>query len=95
MNDRTTARLRWSCRRGMRELDLWFNAYLENTYPLATRKDQQDFEQLLEFHDQDLFDWLMGNTQPTNKDLLPLIESIRLSANQPNNTCLTQSHSPI
>lgn len=85
MDDRTTARLRWACRRGMLELDLWLQSYLLGAYPRATREEQQAFEQILECHDQDLFDWLMGNTQPTDKKLLPVIDRIRSSS------CLTTS----
>ncbi len=85
MKDRKTARLRWSCRRGMRELDFWFKTYMDNAYPTASLEDKNSFEQLLKFHDQDLFDWLMGNTQPTDRNLLPIIDSIRLTASQANN----------
>ncbi len=79
MDERTVARLRWACRRGMLELDVWLLSYLDNSYPQATHKEKQDFEQLLDFHDQDLFDWLMGNTQPTDKNLLYIIDCIRSS----------------
>ena len=79
MDERISARLHWACRRGMLELDLWFNAYLDNRYPEASTKDQQDFEQLLEFQDQDLFDWLMGNTQPSDRKLLHIIDCVRSS----------------
>lgn len=73
------ARLRWACRRGMRELDLWLHGYLETVYPDAPASEQRAFESILEFADQDLFDWLMGNTLPADKTLLPLIERIRTS----------------
>ena len=85
MTAHTTSRLRWSCRRGMLELDLWLNGYLDNAYKDATEKDQHDFQTLLEYPDQDLFDWLMGNTQPTDKNLLHIIECIRSSTRQPDN----------
>lgn len=69
----------------MRELDFWFKTYMDNAYPTASLEDKNSFEQLLKFHDQDLFDWLMGNTQPTDRNLLPIIDSIRLTASQANN----------
>lgn len=70
----------------MLELDIWLQSYLHNSYPNAPHEDQRKFEKLIEFNDQDLFDWLMGNTQPADKNLLPVIECIRASSHEYNKT---------
>ena len=76
------SRLRWACRRGMRELDLWLQGYLDNGYTQASTQAQHDFTRLLDFPDQDLFDWLMGHTQPADASLLDILEQIRTATHQ-------------
>lgn len=56
--------LRWRTRRGMRELDLVLQRYLEQRYPSASPSDKQAFADLLEQADGDLLDWLMGRREP-------------------------------
>ncbi|MEE9493273.1 MAG: succinate dehydrogenase assembly factor 2 [Gammaproteobacteria bacterium] len=80
MTDAHYNQLRWACRRGMRELDLWLSAYHENHYINAPDDEQRHFQQLLEYHDQELFEWLTEKTQPTDLTLLPLIEKIRCAS---------------
>lgn len=54
------ARLRWHCRRGMLELDLLLQTFLERKYPKLSVKDQQLFEELLSWQDQDLYNCLVA-----------------------------------
>ncbi len=54
------ARLRWSCRRGMRELDVLLLRYLEREFPAAAPSHQTAFEQLLSAQDPEIFDLLAG-----------------------------------
>ena len=58
------ARLRWRCRRGMRELDVVLQRYLETRYTIAPLAEQQAFEQLLEEQDPQLLAYLMGRERP-------------------------------
>ncbi|MDO8954706.1 MAG: succinate dehydrogenase assembly factor 2 [Gammaproteobacteria bacterium] len=51
--------LRWACRRGMLELDLIFEAYVNKHYSEASKEEQESFQRLLDSHDQELFDWLV------------------------------------
>ncbi|MCK7576885.1 MAG: succinate dehydrogenase assembly factor 2 [Chromatiales bacterium] len=44
-------KLRWRCRRGMKELDLLTLGYLERHYPTAPAEEQQAFADLLELQD--------------------------------------------
>ena len=44
-------RLRWRCRRGLLELDLLFEAFLEKRYSELPDSDKQAFVRLLEYQD--------------------------------------------
>jgi len=52
-------RLKWACRRGMLELDLVLEPFLENIFSTLSDEDKVRFESLLESEDQDLFDWFL------------------------------------
>lgn len=56
--------LRWRTRRGMRELDLMLQRYLDEVYPGASAGEQAAFADLLEQSDADLLDWLLGRRIP-------------------------------
>ncbi len=58
------ARLRWRCRRGMRELDVLLTRYLERTLAGTSPAERAAFVQLLELPDPDLFGYLVGRTSP-------------------------------
>ena len=79
-SDRRRARLRWQCRRGMRELDLLLLAYLDHALDLDDRRALRRFERLLATPDAMLFDWLMGRAAPLDGDLLDAVEAIRQHA---------------
>lgn len=51
-------RLRWRTRRGLRELDLVLQRYLDAVYPGASAEDRAAFADLLEQNDADILDWL-------------------------------------
>ncbi len=70
-------RLRWRCRRGMRELDLILGGFLESGYGRLSAEQQRMFADLLEFPDQTLLDWLMGRATPTEIEAAALVKRIR------------------
>lgn len=65
--------LRWRCRRGMRELDVVFQRYLEQRYPQAPAAEQRAFESLIELQDPQLLDYLMGRQTPADPELVNVI----------------------
>jgi folate-binding protein YgfZ len=75
MNDRN--RLRWRCRRGVRELDLVLQGFLDARYDLLSIEDRRAFDLLLDQQDPDLLAWLVGNCVPQEKDMQRLIAEIR------------------
>ena len=54
------ARLRWKCRRGMRELDQAMLAYLDHHWDAATEGERHVFEQLLEHQEPELYELVCG-----------------------------------
>jgi antitoxin CptB len=71
------SRLRWRCRRGMRELDVVLVSYLDNEYPTATPAHQAAFARLLECPDPDLLDYLTRRAVPPDPDLNDVVSAIR------------------
>jgi antitoxin CptB len=72
------ARLRWQCRRGMRELDLLLLRYLEREYPTASSNAQRAFERLLELTDPELLGYLVKGEQPADQDVAYVVDRIRI-----------------
>ena len=71
-----TGRLRWRCRRGMRELDELLQRYLERRYPYAPKIEQRQFESLLELQDPILLSYLLGHQAPADPELQHAITRI-------------------
>ena len=72
-------RLRWRCRRGMRELDVLLTAYLDSRYQRASAKTQEDFAYLLEQEDDQLWDWLLGRSVPDEARLAAIVAEVTAS----------------
>jgi len=53
-------RLRWLCRRGMKELDIVLGGYLDTCYPNASADEKAAFEALLQLEDPLIWSWLVG-----------------------------------
>lgn len=70
-------RLRWRCRRGMRELDQLFTRYLERVWPVASADDRTTFERLLACEDDRLWRWFLGYEIAEDPELHALVERIR------------------
>lgn len=71
------APLRWQCRRGLLELDLMLNRFLDKSYSSLSLSQKQDFVQLLETADQTLYRWLIAIEKPPTSTLQILVNQIR------------------
>ena len=76
----TLARLRWQCRRGMLELDLLLQPFVENNYQDLSADEQAVFRDLLKYPDQELQEILLGFKQPDHKDVANVTDKIRHAA---------------
>ena len=70
------SRLRWQCRRGMRELDELLTRYLECDYVAAGQAEKVAFESLLQLSDPDLIGYLLQQ-RPLPPELAHVIEKIQ------------------
>ena len=71
------ARLYWQCRRGMLELDLVLQAFLDHRYEHALPEERRAFEALLNYPDALLFEYIMGRVIPTDSQLAHVITQLR------------------
>jgi antitoxin CptB len=69
-------RLRWRCRRGMRELDELLSHYLDEQYPAAGPVERAAFLQLLDTADADLHSYCLRQSLPADAALRDLIDRI-------------------
>lgn len=72
------ARLKWQCRRGMRELDELLTDYLERRFAHAAGTEQQAFRELLALPDALLIDYLLRGREATDPDLAHVIRQVCL-----------------
>jgi antitoxin CptB len=69
-------RLRWRCRRGMRELDQLMLRYVDRRWPGADDAERNVFLRLLDCEDDKLWQWFMGRERPADPELHALVEII-------------------
>jgi len=69
-------RLRWRCRRGMKELDLVLVRWLEHRYAGSPPHLRSAFERLLEAQDPELVSWLFRRDRPADPDLAAIVDEV-------------------
>jgi antitoxin CptB len=70
------ARLRWRCRRGMRELDQLLLRYLERAWPTAPDAERALFLRVLDGEDDKLWRWFMGRERPEDDALHAFVQRL-------------------
>ena len=76
MTDVEIGKLRWRCRRGMRELDVLLTRYVDEQYRDAAPAFQAAFRQLLDSQDPLIYSWFLGRLAPPSPLLGELIGQI-------------------
>lgn len=74
------SRVRWLCRRGMKELDVLLERFLEADYDSLDPERRAEFVALLNHEDPDLWALLMERVEPEGKlqgELLARIRTFR------------------
>ncbi len=71
------ARLRWRCRRGMREVELLLEDFLEKGYQGLEGREHEAFSRLLEYPDQQLMAYLYGRAVPADEEIKGIVTRIR------------------
>lgn len=79
MNNNVTAEIdyRWQCRRGMLELDLLLNNFVDKKVDELTLQQKESFELLLSYPDQTLLDLLLGNSMSSDPAIAVLVQQIQ------------------
>ncbi|HHO59553.1 MAG TPA: succinate dehydrogenase assembly factor 2 [Thiotrichales bacterium] len=74
--------LRWQCRRGMLELDILLNTFLDRQYAQLDEKQRETFVSLLAYPDQTLYELLMATMTSASPDIADLVSRLRSAAMQ-------------
>ncbi len=69
-------RLRWRCRRGMKELDLLLTRWLDQRWTAAGAGARADFARLLDCQDPELAAWLLRGQRPGDSGLAGIVDDI-------------------
>lgn len=77
LDAREKARLSWHCRRGMLELDLILQRFMDRGIDQLNDEEIKSFDLLLSNTDPELYSWLMGHEIPANKELSAIVSIIR------------------
>ena len=59
-------RVRWRCRRGLLELDLILQGFLEHRFERLDAEEKAVFGEMLDSPDPDLLDWALGRSEPAD-----------------------------
>ena len=70
-------RLRWRCRRGMLELDLILQGFLERHLESLDGVERRLLGEMLDAADNDLLDWALGRAEPDDPRLRGLVALLR------------------
>ncbi len=76
-DDAELRKLRWRCRRGMRELDRLLERWLDRDYAAASEHQRGVFRQLLDCEDDRLWRWFLGHESPDDVEIAALVDRIR------------------
>lgn len=71
------SKLRWHCRRGVKELDVVLTKYLENHYPSAGSTSKNAFKRLLQIEDPELLSLVMGYHQSDDPEQNAVLDKMR------------------
>ncbi len=74
-SDSDLGRLRWRCRRGMKELDLLLARYVDERFGAAPAAEQEAFRRLLDIQDPVIYAYCMGQETPPSR-FAPVIARI-------------------
>ena len=78
-----SGRLRWQCRRGVKELDILLTRYLDQAFAHASSAERGEFTRLLTLQDPQLAAYLLAGDQPDSIGQQQLVQRIRSLAAAP------------
>ncbi len=76
ISDEEINRMRWAARRGMLELDLVLEPFVQACYADLDEAGRARFQRLMGCEDQDLFAWFLRREQPEDEELRDIVATI-------------------
>jgi antitoxin CptB len=70
-------RIRWDCRRGMLELDLVLNRFVDKRLDKLNAAQTEAFRQLLEYPDNELLDLIMQRAEVDDEGVRAVLDLVR------------------
>ncbi len=83
-------RLRWQCRRGLLELDLVLERFLEKHGEQLQGERLNSFRLLLAFSDNELLDLVSARTECSDPRFAEMVQLLRNCRNRTGSQCLTK-----
>ena len=77
MPDPDVARLRWRCRRGIKEMDILLERFLCRHYPDLPAAQKLQFLAFLDETDPDIMSWITGTTAPSRPEFMIFVQQLR------------------
>ncbi len=71
-------RVRWRCRRGMLELDIVLQRFLDKHYAQLNENELQQFDTLLNLPDNDLWDMITAKKEVGDVELQPMLQLLQI-----------------
>lgn len=72
-------RARWRCRRGLLELDIVLQRFMDQHYRQLDQHELEQFERLLSLPDNDLWDLITARQVTTDDNLQQIVELLQKS----------------
>ncbi len=67
----------YRARRGLKELDIYFDPYVKQHYLTADDAEKAAFALLIEQEDPDLLDWFMAVSEPEDAGLVAMVNKLK------------------
>ncbi|GAB1720199.1 MAG: succinate dehydrogenase assembly factor 2 [Nitrosospira sp.] len=74
---RELERARWRCRRGLLELDILLERFMDEHYATLGKNELRQFEMLLDIPDNDLWDMIMQRQQAWDPSVQPVLRLLQ------------------
>lgn len=71
-------RVRWRCRRGMLELDIVLQRFVDKHYPQLNENELQQFDTLLNLPDNDLWDMITAKKEVGDVKLQLMLQLLQI-----------------
>ena len=71
-------RVRWRCRRGMLELDIVLQRFMDKHYTQLNEAELQQFDTLLNLPDNDLWDMITARKEMGDIKLQPMLRLLQM-----------------